>query len=122
MESYQAPKGVDLGIEKWEDTFNLESSQTEWSDEVWNAVAKDCNHESYRLTINAIKELATLFSIESDVEGCSITPLHFIFAKYIGNDEMIPKMIDKLRKINPATTYLRSVVRLTDSQYDPRRI
>ena len=122
IESYQAPKGVDLAIETWEATFDLEASTTEWNDEVWNARASNCNHESYRITINAIKDVADQFGIASDIDGCQITPMHFLFAKYMNNDEMIPKMIDKIKKINPGTTNLREVCRLREETYNPRQI
>jgi len=91
----------------------LESSTAaDWPDHVWNAVATDCNHDSYKATISAIKDLANQFNIETDVEGCAITPLHFLFAKYIAKDEMIPTLIDKCQKIDSNTTNLRQLFRL----------
>ena len=90
-----------IPITSWDETYDLNNSKVgDWEDKIWGAVAKDCNHRSYMDTIRAINDLANTYNIATDLEGCAITPLHFIFAKYIGQDAMIPILLEKMLNID----------------------
>lgn len=71
-------------ITSWDEVYSLEASRDkDWDDKIWNSNAPNSDHEAYQNTISDIKHLALEYGIETDLEQCSITPLHFIFAKYI---------------------------------------
>ena len=101
-------------MDEAEKVYNLESDvvTTDWDHTMWNASAPASDHEAYSVTIAAIRDLAREYNIETDVEQCSITPLHYLFARYLANDAVIETLIDKLVNINPSMTRVRALVRL----------
>ena len=66
--------------------------------------------------------MAEFYGISTDLEGCSITPLHYLFARYISDGSKIAKLLDKIQKISPKETNIKSLVRLTKKGSDPRKI
>ena len=57
------------------------------------------------------------------MEGYTVSPLHYLFAKYIDNDEMMPRLVEKIQNLDPKKTNVRSLVTLRkDGASDPRKI
>ena len=56
-------------------------------------------HAPYAETIKAIQEVADYYQINTNPQACSISPLHFLFAKNIKNAAMEEKMIRKIESI-----------------------
>lgn len=46
-----------------------------------------------------IKEIIEYYHVQTEIEGCSITPLYYLFARYIGEDSMRGKLLEKLKSI-----------------------
>ena len=84
----------------------------DWESQVWNASSGPSAHANYRETIAAIREVADYYQINTNLEGCTISPLHFIFAKYIKNAPMEDKILDKIQKIEPEVVNIRKLVLL----------
>lgn len=66
----------------------------EWEPKFWNERVKPSNQDKY--TIEKIKEIAAYYNIQTVVEGSTITPLHYLFAKYIADDLMIGKLLARI--------------------------
>ena len=69
-----------------------------------------------------IKDLANFYNISTDVEGCSITPLHYLFARYIHDDENCNELLQKIEQIDPTVTNTRTLVMLTKQGKSARKI
>ena len=74
------------------------------------------------MVIDAIKEVIEQYRIHTDVEECSITPLHYLFARYASQDNAIPKLLQKIKKIDTGVTNIKHLVQLRKGSYDPRKI
>lgn len=48
-----------------------------------------------------MKELIDFYGIETEIEGCSITPLHYLFAKCISTKVGSDWLLQKIKEINP---------------------
>lgn len=70
----------------------------------------------------SIKEVAEYYGINTNTEGCSITPLHYLFAKYIVDQAKVPKLLEKMKEIDFGVTNIKELVQLRSKSYDPRRI
>lgn len=116
----QKPAMYKCNITQWEEKYAAEEGT--WDSEVWNARAKPSNHESYASTMQSIKDLIDYYGIESEIEGCSITPLHYLFAKHINSSKSCEWLLKKIKEINPKETNIRSVVQLIKEGKDPRKI
>jgi len=112
----------DCPIAEWERTYKLEGDESDWNGEVWNAMASKSAHPSYVDTVNAIRELADHYGITTNVEECSITPLHYIFAKNIKNQSLMPRLIEKIKKIDPEVCNLKELVQVRQKHFSARRI
>lgn len=73
-------------------------------------------------TIAAIKEVADYYQISSSVDGCTISPLHYIFATYIKQADMEDKLLEKIQKIEPEVTNIHKLVLLAKQGRNPRVI
>ena len=111
-----------LSIQDWEDKLSLEKGLA-WEEKVFAARATPCNHDTYKFTIEKITELISFYNISADVEGSTISPLHYLFAKYIDNDEMMPRLIEKIQNLDPKKINVRGLVTLRkEGASDPRKI
>jgi hypothetical protein len=57
--------------------------------------------------------VAAYFKINTVVEGSTITPLHYLFARYIADDSMIDKLFARIEKIDFEKTNIKTLVQLT---------
>jgi len=69
-----------------------------------------------------MKEIVDYYNIHTDVEGCMITPLHYLFGKYISDDSMSGDLLDKLESILIEETNIKTLVQLTKEGKDSRKI
>ena len=47
----------------------------------------------------SISEVIEYYNVQTEIEGCSITPLHYMFARYIRDDSKRGKLLEKLKSI-----------------------
>ena len=66
--------------------------------------------------------MADYFQINTNLQACSISPLHYLFAKNIKNAAMEDKIISKIDKIEPEVTNIRQLVLLANQDRNPRAI
>lgn len=71
-----------------------------WDSKVWNARAKASDHVSYTATMQSMQQLIDFYGIETEIEGCSITPLHFLFAKCISSQQNCDWLLAKIKEIS----------------------
>ena len=64
-----------------------------WQEEFWNARLQPSSHKLYTEVIAALQALAERFNIQTSVDGCSFTPVHFIFFRYINEPTMAEALI-----------------------------
>lgn len=94
IEQYE-PIEYDGTINEWEQAYSLDVD-ADWNSKLWNARATHCNHPEYNRTIHAINQVVSHYRIHTDIEGCTISPLHYLFAKYIGQDDKIPLLLKQI--------------------------
>lgn len=119
IESYESTDLLALPIEEWD---SILSCSTEWEPTVWNMKATQSTHASYAQTIAAIEEVADYYGINTNIQGSTITPLHFLFAKHIKDGDMESKLLEKIELIQPDVTSVRKLVLLAKEGNDPRQI
>ena len=47
----------------------------------------------------SIREIIEYYHVQTEIEGCSITPLYYLFARYISDDSKRGKLLEKLKSI-----------------------
>ena len=47
----------------------------------------------------SIREIIEYYQVQTEIEGCSITPLYYLFARYISDDSKLGKLLEKLKTI-----------------------
>ena len=116
-----AQEPVTCQITEWERTFDLELIG-EWEPELWNARVIDINHPIYSQTMDSIKQVIDYYQIQTEIEACQITPLHYLFAKCIKDESMTEKLLKKLQAIDPKIVNIRNIFKLTKVSDNPREI
>ena len=47
----------------------------------------------------SIREIIEYYHVQTEIEGCSITPLYYLFSRYISDDSTQGKLLEKLKSI-----------------------
>lgn len=66
--------------------------------------------------------MADYYQISTEVQGCNISPLHFVFGKYIKQANKESVILEKIEKIDPEIVNIRKLVRLAKDGSNSRVI